>query len=290
MQITAKGKRTPKASQIETDGAASHVSKVLRALEILAAGPCTASEITSALGVHPRTVGRLLDSLVSEGYVNEYGTERKRVYSLTLRIMSLGWQVMSRTDLVKIARPYLVKLCAAVNENCHICIPGEDFVVDLIHESGNRLVTVKHNPGAQVPYHCTAIGKAMLAHLPETCQRLFKSPLKRYTEHTIVDPAELLVELAKIREQGYAVDNLEFSLDLRCIAAPIFDYNAKVVCALGMSAPAVRFPKSNIEPVAAAVVREASMMSRELGFSDPRQPNSLVGSDTLPAPSEVECD
>jgi DNA-binding IclR family transcriptional regulator len=287
MHKSSTAKRTRKHPHVETDGATSHVSKVLRALEILAEGPCTASEITSALRVHPRTVGRLLDSLVSEGYVSQYGTERKRVYSLTLRIMSLGWQVMSRTDLVKIARPYLIKLCAEVNENCHICIPGEDFVVDLIHESGNRLVTVKHNPGAQVPYHCTAIGKAMLAHLPETCQKLLRLALKRYTEHTIVDPAELLIELATIRDQGYAVDNLEFSLDLRCLAAPIFDFNGKVVCALGMSAPAVRFLKSNIPVIAEAVVREASMMSRELGYIDPRQPQSPAGRDTLPSASEA---
>jgi IclR family transcriptional regulator, KDG regulon repressor len=266
---TAKAVKEPFSGEADDGGHGSaHVAKILRTLEILAHSPSTAAEITAALGVHPRTVGRLLESLVAEGYVSEYGTDRRKIYTLTLRIVSLGWQVMSRTDLVTIARPYVTRLCATLSETCHICVPGEDFVVDLIQEVVDRPVAVKPVPGAQVPYHCTAIGKAMLAYFAGKLERMLRGTLKRYTEYTIVDPADLMVELGKVRKQGFALDNLEFSLDLRCIAAPVFDRNGDVVCAIGMSAPALRFPEKDVPAVAAMVVREASLMSRELGYRD----------------------
>ncbi|MBM3549923.1 MAG: IclR family transcriptional regulator, partial [Alphaproteobacteria bacterium] len=152
------------------------------------------------------------------------------------------------------------------SETCHICVPGEHFVVDLVQEVVDRPVAVKPVPGAQVPYHCTAIGKAMLAYLASKFDRMPRGPLKRYTEYTIVDPADLLVELGRVRKQGYSVDNLEFSLDLRCVAAPVFDRTGDVVCAIGMSAPALRFSERDVPATAAAVKREAELMSHELGF------------------------
>src|SRR5579871_40543 len=254
----------------QAEQASSHVAKVLRALEMLGQRACTAAEITERLGVHPRTVSRLLDSLVAEGYVTEYGTDRKKVYSLTLRIVSLGWQVVSRTDLVSIARPYVARLATVFNETCHICVPGEDFVVDLIQQVVDRPVAVKPVPGAQVPYHCTAIGKALLAHIDAKRDRILRATLKRYTEYTIVDPARLETELARVRAWGFAVDNLEFSLDLRCVAAPVFDRSGDVVCGIGMSAPALRFPAESVPKVAALVMREAALMSRDLGQSETR--------------------
>jgi IclR family acetate operon transcriptional repressor len=207
---------------------------------------------------------------VAEGYVTEYGSDRKKIYSLTFRIVSLGWQVVSRIDLVTVARPYVTRLATVFNETSHICVPGEDFVVDLIQHVADRPVAVKPMPGAQVPYHCTAIGKALLAHLDGKRDRILGSRLKRYTEYTIVDPAALEAELTRVRGWGYAVDNLEFSLDLRCVAAPVFDRSGDVVCGIGMSAPALRFPAESVPKVAALVMREASLMSRELGQQEPR--------------------
>src|SRR5579872_2496412 len=183
--------REARAAATQGEPTSAHVAKVLRALETLGERACTAAELTERLGVHPRTVSRLLDSLVAEGYVTEYGTDRKKVYSLTLRIVSLGWQVVSRTDLVSIARPYVARLATVFNETCHICVPGEDFVVDLIQQVVDRPVAVKPVPGAQVPYHCTAIGKALLAHIDAKRDRILRATLKRYTEYTIVDPEAL---------------------------------------------------------------------------------------------------
>jgi DNA-binding IclR family transcriptional regulator len=275
LAMSKRREARPEATDVEHTS--SHVAKVLRALEMLGQRPCTAAEITAGLGVHPRTVGRLLDSLVAEGYVTEYGSDRKKVYSLTLRIVSLGWQVMSRTDLVKVARPYVTRLCTVFSETCHICVPGEDFVVDLIQEVVDRPVAVKPVPGAQVPYHCTAIGKALLAYLDGKRERILEGRLKRYTEYTIVDPAALDAELTRVRAWGFAVDNLEFSLDLRCVAAPVFDRNGDVVCGIGMSAPALRFPAESVPGIAALVMREASLMSRELGHQEARlSPPSLA--------------
>src|SRR4051794_1364036 len=114
-------RRQAKPEPAEVEPASSHVAKVLRALEMLGSRPCTAAEITAGLGVHPRTVGRLLDSLVTEGYVTESGGDGKKVYSLTLPIVSLGWQVMSQPALMTVARLFVTRLCTVFNEPCHIC-------------------------------------------------------------------------------------------------------------------------------------------------------------------------
>jgi IclR family transcriptional regulator, KDG regulon repressor len=202
--------------------------------------------------------------------VTAYGSGRQRLFSLTLRIVSLGQRVVSGMDLAEVARPYVRRLSAVLNETCHVSVPGQEFVVDLVHETGSRLVAVMQPPGTQVPYHCTAIGKALLAHLPEKQKAVLRRPLKRFTGHTIVDAEALRAQLAKVRARGYAVDELEFSMELRCLAAPVFNYDGDAVCAIGMSAPAIRFTEPNVESVAAIVVREAVHMSRELGYNDPR--------------------
>lgn len=250
-------------------GPASHVAKIMRALETLARGPCTGAELTLALGAHPRTVARLLDSLVAEGYVSEYGTGRQRLFSLTLRIVSIGQSVISGLDLADVARPFVQRLSTVLNEACHVSVPAESFVVDLVHEAGSHLVAVKQSPGAQVPYHCTAIGKALLAHLPDKQSAVLRKRLRRFTTRTIVDAAALRKELAAIRAQGYAVDELEFSEELRCLAAPVFDLKGVAICAIGVSAPAVRFPAARIPAVAALVVSEAARISKQLGFIEP---------------------
>ena len=232
---------------------------------MLGSRPCTAAEITEvsafirARSPAPRQPGggRLRDRIRRRW---------KKVFSLTLRIVSLGLAGHVAHRSGNRGATLRDRGCATVfNETCHICVPGEDFVVDLIQQVVDRPVAVKPVPGAQVPYHCTAIGKAMLAHLDVKRTRILQGTLKRYTEYTIVDPAALETELARVRAWGFAVDNLEFSLDLRCVAAPVFDRNGDVVCGIGMSAPALRFAAESVPGVAALVMREAALMSRELG-------------------------
>jgi len=241
-----------------------HVVRTLRALECLALRPHTEVELAQQLEVHPRTVRRLVRRLIAEEYVIE---SSPRVYAATLRIVALAGHIMERTDLVRTAFPYVVSLRNRTGEAAHLSVPNDKEVIHLVQETGKSVVTVKPRLGEQVPYHCTAVGKALLAHLPARYEHLSDGGLQRFTEHTIVDRTDLLRELATIRERGYATDDREYSLELRCVAAPVFSASGGVVAALGISAPSSRLLVKHFSEVGKIATQTALELSRALGFT-----------------------
>lgn len=246
-----------------SDGESAHVVRTLRALELLARRSQTAPELATELGVHPRTMRRLLGRLVEEGYVEQQGHGRE--YQLTLKLVALVGHVVERTDLVRIGFPYVVRLRNETGEAAHLCVPRENGVMHLIQESGESIVSVSSRLGEVVPYTSTAVGKALLAHLQIYWKPIFEAGLPQLTDNTITDPAELLVELARIRERGVAIDNQESDLELRCCAAPVFDHRDHAVAAIGISAPASRFAVTDVPDRAAVVVAAARDLSAALG-------------------------
>jgi len=271
-----------------TTAESSHVVRTLRALEALALGPCTTTRLATELDAHPRTIRRLLARLVEEGYATHTGAARGE-FVATLKLVALAGHVIERTDLVRTAFPYVARLRNATGEAAQFSVPGEEGVLHLVQETGESVVMVKPRLGEQVPYHCTASGKALLAYLPERLQRVLAGDLERFTEHTIVDRGDLLLELAAIRERGYAVDELELSLDLRCVAAPVRDHSGAVVGCIGISAPSLRLAAEQVEPVADSVVQTAAALSQTLGF-DPRRSvlPARAGAEPRPSPFPQE--
>jgi DNA-binding IclR family transcriptional regulator len=248
----------------------AHVARTLRALELLTQRPRSASDVAQALGVHRRTANRLLESLVAEGYVVRPPGGAVE-FEATMKIVGLAGRFVDRNDLVQIAFPYVTRLRNLAGEAAHLSVPTDEGVMHLLQETGENVVMVKPRVGELVAYHSTAVGKALLAHSPAIAEKTLSRPLEAFTEHTITDPAELLVELSRIRSRAYAVDELENTLDLRCVAAPVFDHNAEVVAALGISAPALRLQASQVPGAGAAVVEFAASLSEALGFAYRRE-------------------
>ncbi len=264
------------------NGEARHVVRTLRALELLTARSLSAPELAAELDVHVRTARRLLQRLADEGYVA--GEARGRRYSATMKVVGLAGRVLDRTDLVRVAFPFVTRLRNQAREAAHLSVPTETAVMHLIQETGESIVMVKPRLGEQVPYHATAVGKALLAYLPEQWDRLRDRPLESFTERTIVDPADLLVELVVIRERGCAFDDQENSLDLRCVAAPVFDFSAKVVGSLGISAPVSRLMPEDFSRVGVVVIEVAGALSQALGFDGGSERDDVA----LSAPVEGE--
>lgn len=252
---------------------ARHVVRTLKTLELLAERSRTAPEIAELLEAHPRTVRRLLRRLVAEGYATE--GPRPHEYELTLKVVALSGQVVERTDLVRIAFPYVVRLRNETGEASHLCVPREDGVMHMIQESGENIVSVTSRLGEVVPYHSTAVGKAILAHRQSQWKPLFERGLTRFTERTLTDPAELLLELAAIRERGYATDDQEGDVQLRCCAAPVFDQTGDVVGALGVSAPASRLGTDGFAELGPVISNAAKTLSSALGHGAVGTPNGL---------------
>ncbi|CUS95312.1 IclR family transcriptional regulator [Candidatus Kryptonium thompsonii] len=120
--------------------------------------------------------------------------------------------------------------------------------------------------GKRLPAHCTGLGKAMLAFLPESdVKRIIKEKgLKKFTKNTITNKKDLFEELKKIRECGYAIDNEEIEDGLRCIAAPIFNGDGEVIAAVSISGPSSRINETTYEEYSKHVIKTARLISEEL--------------------------
>jgi IclR family transcriptional regulator, KDG regulon repressor len=253
------------AGMKEAKDGSQHIVRTLRTLEFLSQRAWKAQDLAAALSVHPRTAGRLLERLLSEGYVAE--TDREREYTATLRIVTLAGQILERTDLVRVAFPYVVQLRNRTGEASHLSVAGEGAVVHLLQETGESVVMVKPNLGEEVPYHCSAVGKVLLAYLPVRRDRIASLDFKAQTNRTIVDPDAYFAELGVVRQQGYAFDNGEFHAELRCIAAPVFGATREIIAAIGIQAPSSRLRLKQVPNVAAIVVAVANELSAALGYT-----------------------
>jgi len=218
------------------------------------------TELAVMLGVNKSTASRLAKTLLQHGFVEKAADERS--YCLGPMLVSLSRKVITRLPLREAAKPYLQMLVAESGECAHLAVHlrGKALYIDQAESPSSLRVNVE--VGQLAPLHCTALGKVLLAFsdLP------LPIPLEPYTPRTIIDPVVLAAELGRVRQQGFAVDDQEFDSNVRCIAAPVFDYRSKLVGAMGISGPAARLSKERISDLAPRVVDIARQLSDRLKF------------------------
>lgn len=241
-----------------------HVTRTMRAMELLAVRPRSAPELAEALGVHVRTARRVLKRLDSEGYVT-LGDDHRRRYRPTMRIVALAGQVVERAELTQVALPDVEALRGELGESVHLSVPSYLSVLCLVHGAHEGVVEPRLRE--LVPCHCTATGKALLAWRDIWRGAVLTQPLERHTERTLTEPKLLIAELERTCARGYAVERGEFRADARAIAAPVFSRSGDAVAALGVSGEASRLPDDRIAEVADAVVSAARALSEKLGFA-----------------------
>ncbi|NPV51967.1 MAG: IclR family transcriptional regulator [Firmicutes bacterium] len=223
------------------------------------------TEIARELGMQKSTVHRLLATMQEYGFVRK-DTEGAH-YSLGLRIFELGSLVFSTLDLRNIAVSYLHKLSNQCGETVHIGVLNEVEVMSIESvetQSGLKSTIIV---GKRAPLYCTGVGKALLAFLPadERNKIIDRLQFQKFTANTIIDKEVLTKELDDIRSRGYAVDNMEHEVGVRCIAAPIWDRTGKVVASLSVSGPSIRITEERIPELARLVVSTTKDISAELG-------------------------
>lgn len=229
------------------------------------------ADLSRELGLHPSTVFHLLKTLLALGYVAQ--TPGAKTYRLGPKIFQLASAATHEQALVDVAMPYLSDLIRATGETSHLAIYDRGEVVVIAKLDGGGPMRLTERIGTPRPAHCTAIGKVLLAALepPDLRAHLSGRRLARFTPHTITVPARLRRELAQIRNRGLAVDDEEYSLGLRCLAAPVRDFAGKVVAALGLSAPAWRMDDARMAEMAETLRRQAAQLSRALGHGEAPQ-------------------
>src|SRR5882724_2291520 len=210
-------------------------------------------ELSERLDLHKSTIHRLLMVLERHRLVERRPESGK--YGLGLKLFELGTRAFARLGLGERAHPHLERLAAEAGETAHLCVLEDGEVLYLEKVEPSRTIRVPSTVGRRNPAHCTAVGKALLAFLPEAdLDRLIQGRgLPAHTPNTITTPALLRRELRAIRQRGYAVDDEEIEEGLRCIGAPVRDHSGRVVASMSIAGPAFRLTRTRTAAVARLV-------------------------------------
>lgn len=249
-------------------GIVQSIDRALSILEVLSdySEGLGVTEISEQVNLHKSTVYRLLTTLIYKGYVVQDAETNK--YGITLKLFELGSKKVESMDLLSVSKEYTKKLMESVNEVVHLVVREGSEIVYIDKVEANNTIMMASTIGKRSPMYCTSVGKAILAHLPEKKVKEIwdNSKIVKYTDYTITNFEELKTELEDIRQKGYAVDNEENEIGVRCIGVPIFNRHGKVEAAISISGPAIRVTESKISNFSIKVMNTASLISRELGF------------------------
>lgn len=284
---TERTERTERAERTESaepagpgrpaaSGGVQSLERAFGLLELMAdaGGSLGLSQLCAASDLPLPTVHRLLRTLVGLGYVRQ---ERSRRYSLGPRLIRLG-ETAGRM-FGTWAQPHLARLVELTGETANLAMLDGDSVVYLAQAPGLHSMRMFTEPGRRVDPHCTAVGKALLAQLrtDEVRSIIGRNGLRRHTPTTVTDPAALLDQLATIREQGFAVDEGEQEIGVRCLAVVV--PRAPARAAVSVSGPQARLTEDSVGRIVPVLTGVAAELAAE--FAESAEP---AGS-ARPAPS-----
>lgn len=253
----------------------SHVHSVLKALRILDAftveqPEASLAQLSSFLGMPRSTTHRLVRSLELAHYL-EFNS-RTGKYRLGLKVLGLGSIVLAQLELVSVSHPFLERLAASTGETVNLGILDGSAVIYIDKVDSREVLRTDLRVGTRLPIHCTALGKLLLAFLPEErAEKILSNySFQPSTVHTILDPRALQAELQVIRQRGYAYGNQEFILGAQSVGVPIRDFMGKVVAGISVAGPTVRFTEERREAAIPLLLETARQISERLGYRNAR--------------------
>lgn len=238
------------------------VARTMAAMEALVFRSATASEVASALQVHPRTARRLLNRLVDDGWLTRSDGQR-RLYAPTLRVVALAAQYAERVPLAVVALPAIEQLRTETGAAAaHLSIPSYRSTLCLVHCGSQQ----DARPGLRelTPAHATAAGKVLLAHRPEWRESVFDLPLERVTDRTLTEPAAHREQATDILDRGYGWDEQELDERVSSIAAPVADPGGDVIAAVSVSLCTPMLGEQEVARLGACVAKAADRVSSAL--------------------------
>ncbi|WP_227935606.1 IclR family transcriptional regulator [Alkalihalobacillus deserti] len=224
------------------------------------------TELASHLELNKSSIFKLLSTLVSHGYIEQDQVTKK--YRLGYKYLELSSILLESIDLRAEAKPYLEELETLTNEVIHLVVYDQGEVIYIEKLEGSETLRTHSKVGRRAPMHCTSVGKVILSHLPEyeVLAIIDKYGLPRHTENTITDKEQFLLELHKIKQQGYGVEREENETGITCMATPIFDNRGKIAAAVSISGPSTRLTNERIESLSSVIIGVGSKISRRLGY------------------------
>ena len=163
-------------------------------------------------------------------------------FALGTKVLELSNVYSINNTLETTMKPYMQNLATESGETVYLAIPETPRVIYMDSAVSNQLNAQKYIRGVSAPMYCTAIGKAILAFLDEeNIDIVIKNGLEKFTPYTIITEKDLRKELALIKKQGYAIDNMEHEYGVKCVSVPLFNMTGNVIAGLSITGPSPRF-------------------------------------------------
>lgn len=250
------------------------INSVVKAAEVLRtfdqdSPVLSIGQISSRMGMPRSSVHRLVATLEGLGFLTRHAPSGR--YQLGPGVLQLASVALAGLDLRRTARPHLERLAADLHDTVHLAVlnDGEVIYIDKI-ESAHRVQMISH-VGGRAPAHCTGLGKALLAYRSDEDVRgiAAKRGLFAHTPTTLTTIDELLAHLATVRLRGYALDQGEHESMVRCVAAPIRDYQGNVVAAISATTVIASWAPARLATMTASVLAAARAISEDIGWAGP---------------------
>jgi DNA-binding IclR family transcriptional regulator len=243
------------------------VHRAIEILELIAAGEgLGVSDIARALKLPKSSAHNILETLVLRRFLEK--DRERNTYLLGSKLVELGRKAQESLRVQRVALPFLQDLNRDLDETVHLTILDNDEVLYVDCLESRKRLRAYSVIGVRAPLYCTAVGKAILAHMQkEQIERFVKTAsLAAFTANTITSARRLREELSETMRRGYAIDNAEHEEHLRCVGAPIRDGSGHVFAALSVSGPSQRITMKLVPAVAQKVMAAAAGISERLGY------------------------
>ncbi len=223
------------------------------------------TQIASITNMNKSSVYRLLTALVENELVDK--DENSKMYRLSLGLLRYRPTLLNSRNLVLLAKPFLAEIVSATGESAQLSVPTHrNSIITIDIQNSGGFINLSESIGIEDPLHCTAIGKSYLAFL-DSHQRdviIDQLELKRVTSNTIVTKKELITALDKIHEVGYAFDDQECMVGIRCVASPVLDYINYPIAVIGITGPSSRINVSEMDNYGKIIKDIALRLSQKL--------------------------
>ena len=253
------------------NGAVQSLDRALRLLESISEHEhgVTLSDLAQETALPPSTAHRLLKSLEARQFVRQ--DSERGLWFIGVRAFTVGSAFVRMRDIVAIARPIIRRLVDEVEESANLAVLDGNRLVYLSQIECRQMIRAHALPGAGAMAHCSGVGKALLAALPDerALAIVAAAGMPALTEKTITDVDAYLTALATVRMQGYGVDDEEQSLGMRCVAAVVYDENADPVAAVSVTGPSARITSARIAALGAKVRAVADEVTAVVGGRHP---------------------
>ncbi len=256
----------PRATRVSEPGSVQALDRALTILGVLAGGDGTSlSDLSQRTGLAPSSAYRLLQTLAARGFVEFI--ERDQLWAIGVEAFRTGMAFQRRYSIASVGRGIMSDLVQASGETANIAIFEGGEIVFVAQVESLEPIRAFFRSGERRAAHASGIGKALLAEMPrKAVERVIaERGLERFTPRTHTEPAALFADLARVHVRGWALDDEERNLGMRCIAAAIFNEFGDPVAGLSISGPVARLDDAKIAALGPMVAAGAAEITRLVG-------------------------